>query len=428
MSYRRSAAAVPDFRDLFEASPSPQLVLAPDLTIVAVTDSYLRVTMTERGAILGRNLFDVFPDNPSDPAGNGVALLRASLERVLLNRAPDTMGVTKYDIPRATHNAGFEERWWSPVNSPVLDRSGQVQWIIHRVEDVTELFRSDQQQPNKTYEDLRHEIEQIKAELYQRSREMQATNEQLRVALQELRAKERERTELQQKLLKGSDALASYRLLAARLEEVLESHRADLARELHDELGQALTGVKIELAAVVQRIQGGESEAALARLNEVSTALADLIRSVRRMAADLRPPLLDQMGFVPAVQAHAQEVQKRSGIEVRVDAHSERLPLSGQERMALFRIVQESLTNVVRHSQATVANISIRQRKQSLAIVISDNGIGFRRTGRSLGLLGMEERASLIGASLSVESAPGSGTAVKVVFDLKSDEHTNPIG
>jgi PAS domain S-box-containing protein len=114
--------------------------LAPDLAIVAVSDAYLRATMTRREEVLGRNIFDVFPDNPEDPGATGVANLRASLERVLAVKRPHDMAVQKYDIRRpASDGGGFEERHWKPVNSPVFGDDGQVAYIIHEVEDVTDL-------------------------------------------------------------------------------------------------------------------------------------------------------------------------------------------------------------------------------------------------------------------------------------------------
>ena len=128
----------PDFRVLFESSPGLFLVLSPDLIIVAATDAYLRATMTHRDEILGRYLFDVFPHNPGDPSASGVRNLRASLDAVRRTKAPDVMPIQKYDIRRpASKGGGFEERFWSPVNSPVLDRNGGLLYIIHRVEDVS---------------------------------------------------------------------------------------------------------------------------------------------------------------------------------------------------------------------------------------------------------------------------------------------------
>ena len=111
----------PDFQALFESSPGCYLVLAPDLTIVAVSDAYLQATMTRRAEILGRPLFDVFPDNPSDVSATGATNLRASLGRVLKGGGSDTMAVQKYDIRRpAAEGGGFEVRYWSPVNSAVI--------------------------------------------------------------------------------------------------------------------------------------------------------------------------------------------------------------------------------------------------------------------------------------------------------------------
>ena len=130
-----------DFRALFEAAPTPFLVLAPpDFGIVAVNDAYLRATMTGREAILGRTIFDVFPDDPGDPNPTGARNLRASLERVLATRRADAMAVQRHPIRRpAETGGGFEERWWSPINAPVPGPNGEVALIIHRVEDVTEI-------------------------------------------------------------------------------------------------------------------------------------------------------------------------------------------------------------------------------------------------------------------------------------------------
>ncbi|MDQ2989504.1 MAG: PAS domain-containing protein [Pseudomonadota bacterium] len=131
-----------DFRALFEATPAPYLVLRPDFTIVAVNEVYLRVAMCEREAILGRGLFDVFPDNPDNPNADGVANMRASLMRVLATGAADTMPLQKHDIRIPPDVGAFEDRYWSPVNTPVFDESGAVVHIIHRVEDVTAFVRA----------------------------------------------------------------------------------------------------------------------------------------------------------------------------------------------------------------------------------------------------------------------------------------------
>jgi two-component system cell cycle sensor histidine kinase/response regulator CckA len=158
----------PDFRTLFEAAPGLYLVLTPALEIVAVSDAYARATMTRREDILGRGLFDVFPDNPDDPTATGTANLRGSLDRVLRNRTADAMALQKYDIRRPeAEGGGFEERYWSPLNSPVLGPSGEVDYIIHEVEDVTEFVRLQQQgaAERKVAEELRTQAAQMEQTL-----------------------------------------------------------------------------------------------------------------------------------------------------------------------------------------------------------------------------------------------------------------------
>jgi PAS domain S-box-containing protein len=141
-----SPILTPDFQALFESGPGLYLVLTPASTIVAVSEAYLKSTMTRRDEILGRHLFDVFPDNPGDPTTTAVANTRASLNRVLQHRVPDTMAVQKHDIHRPeSEGGGFEERYWSPVNSPVLGAKGEVVYIIHRVEDVTQRKRAEEE-------------------------------------------------------------------------------------------------------------------------------------------------------------------------------------------------------------------------------------------------------------------------------------------
>lgn len=141
----RDMDGLPNYLDAFNAAPGNYLLLFPDLRIAGVTDSYLAVTMTRREDILGRGLFDVFPDNPDEPTADGVSNLRRSLERVLSTRRPDRMPVQKYDIRRPEEEGGgFEERHWSPLNTPVLGRLGDVELIIHSVEDVTDFVRLKQ--------------------------------------------------------------------------------------------------------------------------------------------------------------------------------------------------------------------------------------------------------------------------------------------
>ena len=176
----------PDFQTLFETAPDLYLVLDPALTIVAATDKYLRATMTRREEIVGRNIFDAFPDNPDDEEATGVSNLRASLDLVRAGLAPDTMAVQKYDIRRPeSEGGGFEVRYWSPRNTPVMV-NGRLAWIIHRVEDVTEFvrLRDLETEHQEEAEHLQHRTEVMESEILRRSRELHEANRMLRAANQ----------------------------------------------------------------------------------------------------------------------------------------------------------------------------------------------------------------------------------------------------
>ncbi len=157
------ARADQSFTRLFEASPAPFLVLAPDaprFTITEVNDAYLAATMRTRKDLVGRALFDAFPGNPNEPNPTNVSRLRASLEHVLATRKSDALPGLKYDIPRA--DGSFEERWWSPVNSPILNDDGEVEAIIHNANDITQERRSNLHQ-ELLLSELQHRVRNILA-------------------------------------------------------------------------------------------------------------------------------------------------------------------------------------------------------------------------------------------------------------------------
>ena len=165
-----SAASHLDFQAFFNAAPNLYLVLTPDFTIAAANDPFLRATRTSRKDIIGRKVFEVFPENPHDPAATAVRDLKASLQRVIQYRRPDALTVQKYDIPLPPPETGFDERYWSTLNTPVLDEYGAVTWIIHRVEDLTELV-TQRQSTDAWDEAARDQLETI--------RQLRETNETL---------------------------------------------------------------------------------------------------------------------------------------------------------------------------------------------------------------------------------------------------------
>jgi PAS domain S-box-containing protein len=206
MKNSSSSYPAPDFQALFQSAPGLYLVLTPDLNIVAVSDAYLRATMTKREEILGRGIFDVFPDNPDDRSATGVRNLRSSLQRVTQAKIPDTMAIQKYDIRKPeSEGGGFEERFWSPVNSPVFGSDKGVVYIIHCVEDVTEFVRLKQQtlEQEKLAEKLRRHAGQMEAEVQQGAVDVQEANQGLEAANQALLRELAERKKAQETLIRS---------------------------------------------------------------------------------------------------------------------------------------------------------------------------------------------------------------------------------
>ncbi|GGV02041.1 hypothetical protein GCM10010211_81710 [Streptomyces albospinus] len=198
-----------DYQALFAATPSPYLVMGTDLVVVDVNDAYCRVTGRSREELVGLPLFTAFPDNPADPMADGVRNLRASLGRVLATGEPDTMAMQRYDIPVSRRPGDFEERWWSPVNTPVRGPDGRVAYIIHRVEDVTAFVHAHRFHRGDR---LAERAQSMEVELYLRARELQRLNDELRAA----HARERQVAVTLQEAMLHSPDLARHEDVAVR--------------------------------------------------------------------------------------------------------------------------------------------------------------------------------------------------------------------
>lgn len=203
-----------------------------------------------------------------------------------------------------------------------------------------------------------------------------------------------------------------------RVIEGQELERRRLARELHDETGQALTSILLGLKAI--RSAADDASAAQAEQG-VRALVVRALQDVRRLAVELRPAALDDFGLVPALERLAETAGERSGLDVRVQADLPERRLPGEVETALYRLVQEALTNVLKHARASTVHIALALQDGAVLTTVSDDGRGFR-PGKSrdgaLGLLGMQERLSLLGGEVTIESHPGAGTTVRALLPL----------
>jgi len=188
-----------DFQRIFESCPHPYLILRADdgFTIAAVSERYLAVTGTQRETLIGRGLFDAFPNNPDDPSDTGTTDLAISLERVLRDKAQDVMGVQRYDVPSAD---GFQVKYWSPVNTPVFDRGGAIPLIIHHVEDVTEFVQMRERHNADNADRGTPQPDRMQAEVLLRAREVKEANQKLKAAQKTLELREQQLAQLNESL------------------------------------------------------------------------------------------------------------------------------------------------------------------------------------------------------------------------------------
>jgi PAS domain S-box-containing protein len=207
------------------------------------------------------------------------------------------------------------------------------------------------------------------------------------------------------------------RALTARLQGIREDERKSVAREIHDELGQALTAIKIDLASLVRELPAAQ-EQQRRRTDSILELVDQTIQSVRRIATELRPGILDDLGLVAALEWAAEEFEARTGTRCRLDLPGDDIEIDQERATAMFRIFQETLTNVARHAKASEVGVRLAKHNGDLTLEVHDNGKGIDEeelsAGGSLGILGMRERAALLGGELGIIGAPQKGTTVRV--------------
>ncbi|HZQ47684.1 MAG TPA: ATP-binding protein [Verrucomicrobiae bacterium] len=216
------------------------------------------------------------------------------------------------------------------------------------------------------------------------------------------------------------------RALAAHLQSVREEERKRITREIHDELGQSLTGFKMDLAWIRNRVQSGEDvrlrQTLLDKIGEMGTLLDGTADLVRKLCTELRPGVLDDLGLSAAIEWQAREYQNRTGIRCEVRLEPEELIVDPERSTALFRILQEILTNAARHAHATEVVVAMKTTGTNILLEVKDNGRGITEVekigAKSLGLLGMRERAFILGGEMNIQGAPGEGTTVSVLMPL----------
>jgi len=402
-----------EFRRIFEAVPSPCLILAPDFAIVAANDAYLSATARRREDILGRALFDVFPDNPDDPESLGADRLRASLERVRATRKTDTMPLQKYDIlgPDGT----FEERYWSPVNAPVFDDSGQIAYFVHRVEDVTEMVRGGRLL-GEGCGPTQSQAEVIAAEAFRRGRELDQVNARLRHANEMLAQLDRTKTDFFNDL--SHELRTPLTLLLWSIEHMLRS-----AALLTDEQRKSLDAAKRNAQ----------------RLLRLVNSLLDFARlESGRVRAAFQPTDLAQ--FTAELAAQFRAAVEEAGLRMTVDCRPLPEPVYVDREM-WEKVVYNLLSNAFKFTLRGEIRVALHEAGDRAELVVEDTGSGipadelpkvFERfyrakgtqsrsaEGTGIGLSLVRELTRLHGGDVTVESEFGKGSRFLVTIPYGS--------
>jgi len=284
--------------------------------------------------------------------------------------------------------------------------------VIQRNDEIGTLADSF----NKMAEDLGRHRKHLEVLVDARTAALAAANEQLQQEIAERKKAETELTRSQEQL----------RDLAIHLESVREEERSRIAREIHDELGQALTALKMDLHWVGLRLPA-EHRILMAKINSMSGIIDTTVQAVRRISAELRPGLLDDLGLTAAIEWQAHDFCSRAGLSCHIRSEPEDIILDKSRSIALFRIFQEALTNIARHARATQVEINLERNTSTVNMEICDNGVGITAAqlaaSGSFGILGIRERVNSLGGSLNISGVPGRGTTLRVSLPLGAREN-----
>lgn len=409
-----------DFKTLFESCPQLYLVLSPDLNIVAASDAYLAATMTDRFGILGRNIFDVFPSNPDDHSGDGQTNLAASLQSVLQNKASHTMAVQKYDIPRhGSISGGFEERYWSPVNSPVFDQTGNVKYILHRAEDVTQFIYQQKQRllQSELTEELSERAQNMEREIYLRAQEIQERNKQVELLNEDLRKSHNE-------------ALAASKIKS----EFLANMSHEIRTPMNAILGMSEIILNSELDPRIREY--------VAVIKEAGSALLELVSDILDFSKVESGKLtLEEIDYSPAlmvesISALMQPQAARKGLTFTIEIDKSLPGVLRGDPVRFRQVLLNLVGNAIKFSLhgevlVTVNVVAKSDNKARVRFAVKDQGVGMSSEemqklyqpfvqgdgtitrkfgGTGLGLSISKRIIDLMGGAIGVESELGHGS------------------
>ena len=377
------------YRRLFETAEDGILILDADTGRITDANPYVQELLEySRGELVGKMLWEIGPFR--DIKASRGAFRRLQRKEYI-----------RYDnLPLETK--GRQRRYVEFVSNVYQENGTRV--IQCNIRDITPRHNVEQTLANASKE--------LERRVDERTAELLTANRLMKKMLDEGKRSE-------EKITKSRERL---RNLSGRLQSLLEEERTRISREIHDELGQALTAMKLDLSLIRRSLVSDGLAEQSAKVHEIELSVTRMVRTVRRIATDLRPGILDELGVAVAIEWMAKDFQNRTGIGCKVSIRAVDKISDTVRATAIFRIVQEALTNVMRHAAASQVDVSLEKKDDTLMVEVRDNGIGIKEgrisDSKSHGLIGIRERVLLLGGEAVISGKAGEGTLVRVTLPI----------